>query len=208
MPKAHCIQTDRSNRFAFLPHVGESNAIFQFRFDEKTGSLTPNDPPRADGAEGQGPRHFCFHPARDFVYASNEQGSGITAYRFDSSAGTLEAFQTLSTLPEGFEGDNTCAQIHIAPSGKSVYVSNRGHDSIACFAIGDDGRLTSLGQQPSEATPRAFTVDPTGNFLFASGQNSGNLASYRIDAGTGGLTPLEVSPIGDRPSWVSVIGIG
>jgi len=201
-PKAHSIQTDPSNKFVFVPHVGESNAIFQFEFDENTGHLTPNAVPRVEPEERVGPRHYVFHPHEDRVYCVNEQGCSVTAYRFDSSAGTLEAFQTISTLPEDFAGENSCAQIHIAPSGKSLYASNRGHDSIACFAIdAATGELTAIGQQPTEETPRAFNLDPEGKFLFAAGLGSGRLASYRIDE-EGALQPLEVHDVGQNPMWV------
>ena len=133
--KAHCIMTDASNKFAFLPHVGESNTIFQFQFDENTGALTPNVAiPALAAGEGEGPRHFVFHPNKDVLYFSNEQGSSVTAYNFDASVGTLSAFQTVSTLPDDFNEENSCAQIHITPNGKFLYVSNRGHDSIAGFS--------------------------------------------------------------------------
>jgi 6-phosphogluconolactonase len=203
---AHCIQTDASNKFAFVPHTVEPNCIFQFKFDENTGKLTPNDIPRVIPEKKVGPRHFCFHPGKDIVYVSNEQGSSVTAYNFDQSAGTLTAFQTISTLPDDCDKENTCAQIHITPSGKFLYVSNRGHDSIAGFSINNaTGQLVSLGQQPTEATPRAFTIDVTGNFLFAAGQASGRLASYRIDAQTGALKPLGTYTIGKNPMWVLVV---
>ena len=204
--KAHCIQTDASNQFAFVPHTAGPNLIFQFRFDENTGTLTPNAVPKVIPEAGAGPRHFCFHPSQDILYFSNEQGCSVTAYHFDPSAGTLTPFQTISTLPEDYEGKNSCAQIHITPSGKFLYVSNRGHDSIAGFSIDDDtGQLTDLGQQPSEETPRAFTVDPTGNFLFAAGQGSGAIASYRIDDQSGALLPLERYTVGENPMWVLVV---
>ncbi len=206
--KAHCIMTDTSNKFAFVPHVGESNLIFQFKFDENTGALIPNDVPTVIAGEGEGPRHFVFHPNKDMLYFSNEQGSGVTAYYFDSSAGILSAFQTISTLPGDYDEENFCAQIHITPNGKFLYVSNRGHDSIAGFSIDEStGRLASLGQQPTEATPRAFTVDPTGNFLFAAGQASGKLASYRIESESGTLTPLETYTVGENPMWVVILGL-
>lgn len=205
---AHCIQTDFSNKFAFVPHTVSPNVIFQFKFDEKTGTLTPNAVPKVIPEEGAGPRHFCFHPNQDIVYVSNEQGSSVTAYNFDQSAGTLTAFQTISTLPEDYDEENSCAQIHITPSGKFLYVSNRGHDSIAGFSIDDaTGQLSSLGQQPTEPTPRAFTIDPTGNFLFAGGQGSGKLASYRINPQTGELKPLETYEVGKNPMWVLVVGL-
>ena len=201
--RAHCIQTDPSNGFVFVPHPLGSNVIFQFRFNERTGALTPNAVPKVFAEEGLGPRHFCFHPKKEVLYFSNEQGSSVTAYH--SEAGALTAFQTVGTLPEGFAGSNTCAQIHITPSGRFVYTSNRGHDSIAGFSIDEaTGGLTSVGQQPTEQTPRAFTIDPTGGFLFAAGQGSGRLASYRIDQRTGALTPLEVYPAGRNPMWVLI----
>jgi 6-phosphogluconolactonase len=206
MPKAHCIHTDRSNRYAYLPHVGESNRILQYLFDADSGHLTPNDPPMVVPEAGQGPRHYCYHPTLDRVYFDNEQASSVTAYRLEPATGTLAPFQTLSTLPDGYEGQNTNAQIHLTPAGEYLYVANRGHDSIACFAVdGATGRLTALGQQPSEPTPRTFGIDPRGRFLFAAGQGSGRLAAYRIDARTGALQPLETYEVGERPMWVLVL---
>lgn len=203
---AHCIRTDPSNRFAFLPHVAESNTIFQFHFDAATGQLTPNTPSQVTPAPGTGPRHYVYHPSRDIVYFSNEQGSSVTGYHL-SDQGLLTPFQTLSTLPAAFTGSNTCAKIAIDPAGRFLYVSNRGHDSIACFAVDHDGALTALGQQPTEPTPRAFGLDPTGNFLYASGQGSGKLTAYRIDQAHGSLTPLTTYPIGERPMWVMTLAL-
>ena len=200
--KAHFIETDASNRFALVPHVGESNAIFQYHFDESTGRLTPNAVPKVEGDKGQGPRHLVFHPTQEVVYSDNEQSSSVTAYRFQREAGTLEAFQTLSTLPEDFAGENSNAQIRIHPTGKFLYASNRGHDSIACFHIDSaTGTLSSLGQQPTESVPRAFNLDPDGNFLFASGLETGRLASCRILT-NGRLEPLRVYEVGRSPMWV------
>ena len=127
---AHCVMTHPTNRFYFLPHVQASNTIYQYLFDENTGKLTPNDVPQVDGYEGQGPRHYCYHPNLDVLYTSNEQGSGITAYNLDVSAGRIEPFQTVSTLPDGYANRNSNAQIRITTSGRFVYVTNRGHDSI------------------------------------------------------------------------------
>ncbi len=203
---AHSIQTDLSNRFAFVPHIAGPNIIFQFEFDEKTGKLTPNAVPRVSPGEKEGPRHFVFHPTRDVLYFVNEQGSSVTAYNLDSSTGALTAFQTISTLPDEFKGKNTCEQIHITPSGKFLYTSNRGHDSIACFSVDDDTcGLTAVKQQSTEKTPRAFNLDPVGNYLFACGLASGKLASYRIDGWTGALEPLEIYTVGKQPMWVLVL---
>ena len=158
-PGAHSLQTDPSNRYAFLPHIARNgpNAIFQYRFSENTGHLTPNSPPTLTPEGEAGPRHFCFHPSMDVVYFSNEQGCSVTAYNLDRSAGTLTPFQTISTLPDDFGGSNTCSQIQITPSGRFLYAPNRGHNSIAGFSVDrSSGRLTSIGHASSEAVPRAF----------------------------------------------------
>ena len=159
---AHAMLTDRSNRFAFVPHIASRgpNAIFQFRFNENTGRLTPNDPPRYDPAEYLGPRALCFHPTLDVVYFSDEQGNSVTAYTLDPDAGTLSPLHTISTLPEGFSGDNSCSQIQITPSGRFLYAPNRGHNSVASFSVDPStGRLTATGRVMTEPTPRVFSLD-------------------------------------------------
>jgi 6-phosphogluconolactonase len=202
---AHAIQTDRSNRFAFVPHIANRgpNAIFQFRFDETSGHLTPNDPPRHSPSAYLGPRALVFHPTLDTVYFSDEQGSSVTAYTLDPARGTLTPFQTISTLPAGYEEPNTCSQIHIAPSGRFLYAPNRGHNSVASFRVdAATGRLTATGRVPTEPVPRAFNLDPDGRFLYVAGLDSGRLASYQIHPDTGELTPLETYEGGNRPMWV------
>ena len=208
---AHFIATDASNRYAFVPHVAAANSIYQFHFDVDTGKLTPNEsvPVLAAGA-GLGPRHLAFHPELDIVYADNEQGSSVTVYRFDGKRGTLEAVQTVSTLPdEGFDGDNSNAQLHIHPLGKSIYASNRGHDSIAMFAIdATTGMITSLGQQPGEKVPRAFGIEPNGNFLFSGADGSQKLLTFRIDE-RGALEPHgEPCDLGGTAGWVCPLKLG
>jgi 6-phosphogluconolactonase len=208
---AHSMQTDPSNKFAFVPHIdnrGGPNAIFQFRFDPNSGHLTPNSPPRVGQPTGTGPRHFCFHPSKDILYFSNEQGSSVAGYNLDPANGTLGAFQTISTLPEGYSERNTCSQIQISPSGKFLYAPNRGHNSIAGFSVDASGRLTALGQVSTEDRPSAFSLDPQGNFLFAAGSETNRLASYRVNGDTGELTPLETYPVGKRPMWVLITSLG
>jgi 6-phosphogluconolactonase len=208
---AHAMQTDPSNRFAFVPHIAGNgpNAIFQFRFDEHTGHLTPNSPPRVEPQDHLGPRHFCFHPTQDILYFSNEQGCSVTGYRLDPATGTLSAFQTITTLPAGYTDRNTCSQIQIAPSGHFLYAPNRGHNSIAGFAVDPaSGRLTALGHVSTEPVPGAFSLDPAGTFLVAAGNQSGRLASYRINGETGELTPLETYAVGQRPMWVLMTSLG
>ena len=200
-----------SNKFAFVPHIAGNgpNAIFQFRFDENTGHLTPNSPFKVEPTEHLGPRHFCFHPTQNILYFSNEQGCSVTGYRLDTSAGTLSALQTITTLPEGYSERNTCSQIQITPSGQFLYAPNRGHNSIACFAVdGASGRLTALAQVATEAVPSAFSLDPEGHFLFAAGSASNRLAAYRVNSDTGALTPLGTYDIGKRPMWVLITRLG
>ncbi|MEZ4616440.1 MAG: lactonase family protein [Caldilineaceae bacterium] len=202
-PCAHCIETDPSNRFTFLPHVADSNVIYQYHFDAATGQLTPNSPARIAPAPGVGPRHYVYHPTKPILYFSNEQEGSVTAYHLDPERGTLVSFQSLSTLPAGFVGENSCAQIHIHPRGHLLYVSNRGHDSIAAYAIDDQtGLLTALWQQSTEPTPRAFNFDPTGHFLYVTGQGSGQLTAYRVDQDNGALHKVARYPVGERPMWV------
>lgn len=197
------------NQFGFVPHTEPANVIFQFRFDEATGYLSPNAPEKLLANPGNGPRHYVYHSSGDWVYVSNENGSSVSAHHFDPEAGTLSAFQTLSTLPKEFTGENNCAQIHIHPSGAFLYVSNRGHNSIACFSIDDEtGQLTSLGQQLTEPTPRVFSLDPSGKFLFAAGQSSGWLAEYRVNPRYGTLQPLARYFLGKQPMWVMVLTLG
>jgi 6-phosphogluconolactonase len=220
---AHAISTDPSNRFAFVPHIARlndnvleppkenpgPNMILQFRFDAQTGRLTANSPFRVEPPERVGPRHYCFHPTRDVVYFSNEQGCSVTVYALDRATGTLSALQTITTLPEGYAARNTCSQIHLTASGKFLYVANRGHNSIAGFAVdAATGYLSSVGQVPTEAVPSAFCLDPAGRFVFAAGTASGRLASYRINGETGALTPLTTYAVGQRPAAVLATRLG
>ena len=205
-PCAHCIEVDRTNRFTFLPHVAQSNVIYQYHFDAATGQLIPNSPARVEQTLGVGPRHYVYHPTKPIVYFSNEQEGSVTAYHLDPERGTLLPFQSLSTLPGDFAGENTCAQLHIHPTGRFLYVANRGHNSIAYYRVDPaTGELTTLGQQPTEPIPRAFNLDPTGNFLYVTGQGSGHLTAYRIDQEGGGLEEVDRYPIGERPMWVMVL---
>ena len=217
---AHAIATDRSNRFAYVPHISRiqdnvleppknipgPNTIMQFLFDAEKGSLSPNAPPQVAQADLVGPRHYCFHPTLDIAYFSNEQGCSVTAYRIDPGNGTLSPLQTVSTLPAGVDVRNTCSQIHLTPSAQILYVGNRGHNSIAGFRVAPDtGLLTPAGHAPTEPVPSAFCLDPEGKFLFAAGTASGRLASYRIDGQNGALTPLAVTDVGPRPAAIAAV---
>src|SRR5262245_46261570 len=125
-----------------------------------------------------------------------------------ATAGTLSAFQTISTLPDGYTGRNTCSQIQLTPAGHFLYVPNRGRNSIAGFAVASDGRLAALGRVATEAVPSAFSLDPAGQFVYAAGSATGRLATYRIHGETGALTPLETYSVGQRPMWVLTTRLG
>ena len=159
--------------------------------------------------ERPGPRHYCFHPTQDLVYFSNEQGCSVSLYRVDRTSGTLAAIQTVSTLPGGYSARNTCSQIHLTASGQFLYVGNRGHNSIASFAVdATTGHLTPTGHASTEAVPTAFGLDPTGNFLFSAGTASGQLAAYRVNRETGVLTALGTHAVGQRPAAVLATRLG
>ena len=202
-PHAHSINVSHDNRFAFVADLG-LDEILVYKFDAATGALAPHDPPHMSLAPGAGPRHFAFHPNGEFAYVINELTSTVTALAYDAEQGALTELQTLTTLPEDFTGHNTTAEVQVHPSGKFLYGSNRGHDSIAMFAIDQEsGKLTSLGQHPSGGkTPRNFGIDPAGNFLLAAHQDSNTIVVHRIDPSTGGLT--EAGYKVDVPSPVCV----
>lgn len=187
-PHAHSINVDAANRFAFAADLG-LDKVLVYKFDPDRGSLTPNDPPAAKIAPTSGPRHFAFHPGGKFAYLINEMSNTVTAFDYDASTGTLTEIQTISTLPAGFKGRSYTAEVQVHPSGKFVYGSNRGHNSIAIFAVDPGtGRLTAAGHEPTQGkNPRNFAIDPTGAYLLAENQDSDSIVVFRIDPATGGL---------------------
>jgi 6-phosphogluconolactonase len=152
--------------------------------------LLPNEPPWVQVKPGAGPRHLAFHPSGKYVFVLNELHSTVTTFARDPEKGSLKELQTLTTLPKGFTGTNTSADIHVSLDGRFVYCSNRGHDSIAIFAIEPrNGALTSLGHESTRGmTPRNFAIDPTGEFLLVANQKSDNLVVFRLDQKTGRLS--------------------
>jgi 6-phosphogluconolactonase len=189
-PHAHSINLDRDNRFALACDLG-TDEIITYRFDDNAGSLTRVSAVKA--APGAGPRHLAFHPNGRWVYAINELNSTIAAYRYDRSQGTLTPIETVPTLPEDFTGQSTTAEVVVHPSGKWVYGSNRGHDSIAAFAVNPaSGALRPLGRTPTGGkTPRNFVLDPAGRFMAVANQDSNRLMVFTIDAQSGALAPTE-----------------
>jgi 6-phosphogluconolactonase len=186
----HCIMVDPTNRFALVPDLG-LDKLFVYRFDAKLGTLTANDPPFATIKPGSGPRHVRFHPNGKWLYLITEMGGTVIAFNWDSTAGTLSQFQSISTLPENFTGQNTSAEIVIHPNGKFLFASNRGPDTIAVFAIDPStGMLSLVEMAPTLGkAPRDFTLDPTGKWLICTNQQSDNAVVFSVDDKTGKLTP-------------------
>lgn len=188
-PHAHSINLDSSNRFAVVADLGLEKMLV-YKFDSNAHTLVPNDPPATDLKPGSGPRHFTFLPGDKFAYVINERAKTVTAFAWDAAKGTLTTIQEgLSTLPAGAPATGSTAEIVAHPSGKFIYGSNRGNDSIAIFAVDADGKLTPKGHQPTGGrTPRNFAIDPTGTFLLAENQQSDTIVVFRIDPQTGLLT--------------------
>lgn len=191
-PHAHSINLDAANHFAFTPDLGLDKVLI-YKFDSAKGTLTPNNPPFASVAPGSGPRHFAFHPSGRFAYVINEINCTMTAFSYDAKRGELKELQTLSTLPQGESvlPAYSTAEVRVHPSGKFLYGSNRGHDTIAVFAIDEStGKLVPIEHVPTQGKiPRNFGIDPTGGWLLAAHQSSDNVVVFRIDQKTGRLTP-------------------
>jgi 6-phosphogluconolactonase len=189
-PHAHQATFAPDNRLVLVNDLGIDKVLL-YQLDRAQARLIAHDPPWATVRPGAGPRHLAFHPNGDYVYVIGELDATITAFRYDAATGVLRVFQVVPTLPADFHGENLCADIHVHPSGRFLYGSNRGHDSIAIFAINQHtGELTPHGHQSSLGqTPRNFAIDPTGAYLLAANQKSGTIATFHIDPKDGGLTP-------------------
>jgi 6-phosphogluconolactonase len=189
-PHAHFITTDPGNHFALTCDLG-LDKVLVYKLNPGNPSLTANDLPFVSIKPGEGPRHLAFHPGGKWVYVINEMGSSITALEYNSKRGSMKEIQLVSTIPSDFKGHNTCAEIQMHPSGKFLYGSNRGADSIAAFAIDQkSGKLESIGYQGTEGkTPRHFTFDPSGKWLLAENQDSDSVVVLRVDEKTGKLHP-------------------
>jgi 6-phosphogluconolactonase len=205
---AHSINLDAANRFAFVADLGLDKVMI-YRYDAEKGKLTENDPPSVSVEPGSGPRHFAFHPDGRHAYVINELASTVTAMDYDPERGVLKPIQTVTTLPDGFKGENTTAEVQVHPSGKFLYGSNRGHNSIAAFKIdADKGELTPLGRQGQGIKiPRNFGIDPTGKYLLVANQDSNSMVVFRIDVETGELAPTETKVEVPMPVCVKMMAI-
>ena len=191
-PHAHSVNVDASDRFAYVADLGLDKVMI-YRLDAAKGTLVANDPPFAAAEPGAGPRHFALHPRGRFAYVINELKNSVTAFTRDPERGGLTALQTISTLPADQKPlpNYSTAEVLVHPSGKFLYGSNRGHDSVTVFSIDESsGRLTFVETQPTGgSTPRGFGIDPTGAYLIAGNQRSDSVGVFRINQETGRLTP-------------------
>ena len=189
-PHGHCIILDAANQFALACDLGLDKVLI-YKFDAAKGTLTPNEPAFGSLKPGAGPRHIAFGPKEKFAYVINELNSTMSAFRYNAKEGSLTEIETLSTLPEDFKGNNSCAEVAVHPNGKFLYGSNRGHNSIVIYSLdSSSGRMKLVGHQSTQGrTPRNFAIDPTGRFLLAANQDSNDVFVFRIDRKTGSLTP-------------------
>jgi 6-phosphogluconolactonase len=188
-PHAHFITPGPAGRFVLTCDLG-LDKVLVYRLDPAKGTLVPNDPPSVSLKPGAGPRHLAFHPNGRLVFVISEMGSSLTSFSWDSRRGALKELETVSTLPAGFTGNSNCAEVQMHPSGKFLYGSNRGHDSIAVFAVDPRmGKLSLVEHQSTQGkNPRHFAIDPAGRWLLAENQDSDNIVVFRIDAETGRLS--------------------
>jgi 6-phosphogluconolactonase len=199
-PHAHSINLDPTNTYVYVADLGIDKLMI-YNVDADAGTLQPNDIPFIDIEPGSGPRHLTFHPTLPYMYLTNEMGNTIMVYAFDASTGNLELLQTVPSLPEGWEGRNTTADIHIEPTGHFLYDSNRGHNSLVTFEIdAKTGLLTLIGHTPTRGkTPRSFVIHPEGRFLLVANQDTNNIVIFSLDPETGALTPTGYEISSYRP---------
>lgn len=203
-PHAHFIAPDPAGAYALACDLG-IDKVMVYRADTASGGLAPNDPPHGALDPGAGPRHLAFHPGGRYVYVINELDSTLSAFAYDPRRGALDLIHTVSTLPNGFSGTNHPAQVVVHPSGRFVYGSNRGHDSIAVFAIDEaTGRVTPAGHASTGGhNPRNFNVDPSGTLLLAANQDTDNVVAFQIDSDAGTLIPT--GEVTQTPAPVCVV---
>jgi 6-phosphogluconolactonase len=185
----HSIHYSQSDRYLIVPDLG-LDSIFIYKLDEQKSTYSQYK--EVQLAKGSGPRHFTIHPNRKFAYVINELNSTITAFNYDEQAGDLIPIQTIATLPTAFKEWNACADIHISPDGLFIYASNRGHNSIALFAIDlDTGLLEERGHQTTKgAIPRNFAIDPTGKYLLVANQETNQVVCFKLNRATGELVDM------------------
>ena len=223
---AHAIRTDNTNRFVFVPHLG-TDQVLQFLFYEKSGRLTANTPPLVQLKQGTGPRHLIVSGDNRFVYLLNELTATVTTLSLDASTGTLKELDSVSALPAdtklvtgmprgavgaagaaplNTDNDIWASDLHLTPNGRFLYAAERTSSTLGAFRVeAQSGKLTYLGNTPTEKQPRGFSIDPTGRFVVLSGEKSDTISSYSIDAESGGLKPIGRYPTGKGSNWVEIV---
>lgn len=192
-PHAHSVNLDRTGKYAYVADLG-LDKILIYKYDADKGTIIPNDPPYVEVKGGAGPRHLAFHPTRDLAFACGEMDSTLIAFKHDPKDGSLKIINTQSTLPDGKPvPGNSTAEVVVHPNGQFVYVSNRGHNSIASFSIDEKtGEVKHLGNQGEGVkVPRNFNIDPTGKWMIVANQTGNDAIVYKIDTQTGQLTPTK-----------------
>jgi 6-phosphogluconolactonase (cycloisomerase 2 family) len=202
------IAADPSGRFVLHADLG-LDRIFIWRFDDRAGVLSPNDPPAVSLPPGDGPRHFAFHPNGRWFYSLQEEASNIVLFDFDPAKGLLAPRQTISSLPPGFAGSSFASEIMVSADGRFVYAGNRLHDGIGIFPVGGTGTLSFAGEEWTRGDyPRSFNFDPGGNFLYCCNQRGDNVAAFRVDRKSGGLAFTgQFTPVGN-PSIIVFLDLG
>lgn len=204
-PHAHCIVVSPDNKYAFAADLG-LDQVLCYKLDSKQGKITANDPPFARTPAGAGPRHLTFHPNGKKVYVINELLNSVTLFDYDSTKGSLREEQTISTLPGDFKGTSYCADLKITPDGKYLYGTNRGHDSIACYSIGADGKLTLVNIEPSLGKgPQNLAITSNGDWLLCANMPGKNVAIFRIDPKTGKIKPVGEPVSMPSPSCIMLV---
>ena len=199
---AHMIQADPTGRFVLHVDLG-LDRIFVWKFDERNGVLTPNEPPAVSLPPGSGPRHWSFHPNGRWCYVLQEEASTIALFDYDAVNGRLMSRQTISSLPAGFAGSNFASEILISMDGRFVYAGNRLHDSIGVFSVRENGELAFVGEEWTRGNyPRSFNFEPGGRFLYCCNQRGDNVTVFRVERNTGRLEFTgHYSPVGN-PSCI------
>ena len=205
-PHAHAVTLDVAGRFLFVPDLGLDKLVV-YEYDAAAGKLSSRPDLWATLPPGAGPRQVAFHPKGQLAYLINELNSTITAYRYNDATGALTEVETVPTLPADFTAASTCAEVQVSPSGRFLYGSNRGHDSIVVYAIDEqDGTLALVGHTSTGGhIPRNFAISPDGQFLIAANQDSNNLVTFKIDPVSGQLTPTGYAIEVPTPVCVRVI---
>ena len=204
-PKSHSIQTDASNRFALSACLG-GDKMYQWRFDETSGLLSPNDAPFVATHRGAGPRHFVFHPRGDVVFLLNELDGSISVFDYDAASGQLTKRDVVTAFerPAGKPTMST-ADLHVTPDGRILYATSRQTNTIARFRIAVRGDLAFLGHTPTEPSPRGFAITNDGRWLYCAGQKSNRIAAYSVDPDDGDLLQIGAWPTGVDPNWIEIV---